>query len=533
MRATRERPVSASDAAAGDGALAAIAPAVHVTTAAQSAARDRAAIDGGVPSRALMGRAGAAAAGEIARRYADLLPFGVAVFAGPGNNGGDAWVVAAALAAAGVAVRVAEAVEPRTADAAAERAIAAPLLSLGEPHGAERLVVDGLLGTGATGDPRGAVADAIRRVVEMRERGATVVALDVPSGLDATTGRLGAPAVTADLTLTFGTLKRGLLAARDAAGAIAVLDIGLGAHAHVDDGAPPLVDARWVAARVPAFAASAHKGTRKRVMIVGGREGMAGATVLAARGAFRSGVGLVRVMVAPASVAAAQAALPEAIALQWPDGDATAPDVDAALIGPGLGRGDESRRLVEQIARSSSIPLVVDADALNDFEGDAAALGALLAGRAAVVTPHPAEAARLVGSTAAEVNQARYDVALALARQLGACVLLKGVPTVIAAPDGRIAVSAAGTPALAVAGSGDLLGGVVVTLLAQTGDAFAAATCGAWAHGRAGELATLRRRSRGVTLDDVTARIGDVWKREAPPLYPVLAELPAVGEGHA
>jgi NAD(P)H-hydrate epimerase len=259
---------------------------------------------------------------------------------------------------------------------------------------------------------------------------------------------------------------------------------------------------------------------------------MAGATVLAARGAFRSGVGLVRLMVAPASIAAAQAALPEAIALRWPEADdaADAPDADAALIGPGLGRGDESRRLVERIARSWPIPLVVDADALNVFEGDAAALGALLAGRAAVVTPHPAEAARLVGSTAAEVNEARYEVAPALARQLGACVLLKGVPTVIAAPDGRVAVSAAGTPALAVAGSGDLLGGVVVTLLAQTGDAFAAATCGAWAHGRAGELATRDGRSRGVTLDDVAARIGDVWASEAAPLYPVLAELRAAGE---
>jgi NAD(P)H-hydrate epimerase len=239
----------------------------------------------------------------------------------------------------------------------------------------------------------------------------------------------------------------------------------------------------------------------------------------------------VRLSLAPASVAAAQAAAPEAISGAWPAPDATLDatfgGANALLIGPGLGRSPATRALVERVLGAGRLPVALDADALNDFEGDAAALGRLLAGRAAVVTPHPAEAARLVGSTPDAVNEARYDVAPALARTLGACVLLKGVPTVIAAPDGRMVVSAAGSPVLAVAGSGDLLSGVVVTLLAQLADPFEAAACAAWAHGRAGELAALGRPARGVTLDDVEARLADAWRFEPPPLYPVLAELPA------
>src|SRR5690349_11612494 len=188
---------------------------VHVVTAAQSAARDRAAIDSGIPSRALMQRAGAAAAGEIVRAFGegDRLARGVSVFAGPGNNGGDAWVVAAALGAVGVQVRVVEVAEPRTDDARAERDVARAAMNFGAPAGGEAVVVDGVLGTGSSGAPRGAVADAIRRIDDLRNGGAAVVALDIPSGVDASTGE-GDVTVTADLTITFGTMKRGALVRR-------------------------------------------------------------------------------------------------------------------------------------------------------------------------------------------------------------------------------------------------------------------------------------------------------------------------------
>ncbi|MFL5577883.1 MAG: NAD(P)H-hydrate dehydratase, partial [Gemmatimonadaceae bacterium] len=219
---------------------------------------------------------------------------------------------------------------------------------------------------------------------------------------------------------------------------------------------------------------------------------------------------------------------------------------DALLVGPGLGRSAATRALVEGLLVAWRGPVVLDADALNVFEGDADALGALLVGRPALVTPHPAEFARLAGGSVRDAVEERYEAAPALARRLGACVLLKGVPTLLAAPDGRVLVSAAGTPALAVAGSGDLLSGVCVTLLAQMDDALAAAACAAWAHGRAGERALESRPPRiddrgvadrggllvrGATLDDVLAALGGAWsepERRAP--YPVLGDLPAVGE---
>jgi NAD(P)H-hydrate epimerase len=218
---------------------------VPVTSAAESAARDRAAIGAGVPSRALMRAAGMAAAAEIVRRFAGrgLRRRGVAVFAGPGNNGGDAWVVAGALAAGGIPVRMIQVGRPGTPDAIAERAawMNAPGVAMSVTTGAEALAIDGLLGTGASGAPRGAIADAVARIALMRDSGVPVVALDVPTGVDATTGD-AAGAVVADVTLTFGTMKRGLLVARGHAGMIVVLDIGLGSAAVLDDGAARAAD---------------------------------------------------------------------------------------------------------------------------------------------------------------------------------------------------------------------------------------------------------------------------------------------------
>src|SRR5688572_7568435 len=184
---------------------------IRVVTSAEAAARDRAAIDSGIPSRALMQRAGAATAGEIALRYPRELKSGVLVFAGPGNNGGDAWVVAGALAASGVQVRMAEVVPAGTDDARAERAAALRLVEMvdaKDPFRGDGVVVDGLLGTGSAGAPRAPIAAAARAIREARERGAVVVALDVPTGIDATTGEIHAP-IRADLTLTYGTIKRG------------------------------------------------------------------------------------------------------------------------------------------------------------------------------------------------------------------------------------------------------------------------------------------------------------------------------------
>ncbi|MBI3790841.1 MAG: NAD(P)H-hydrate epimerase, partial [Gemmatimonadetes bacterium] len=246
---------------------------VRVTTAAEARALDDAAAARGIPPRALMRVAGHAIATEIARRYAHRLARGVAVYAGYGNNGGDAWVVAAALAASGVPVGVRSLGEPKTADARAERDEAVRH-GFATPHGGEEIVVDGLLGVGATGPARGAIADAIAEIRARRAQGATIVSIDVPSGVNADTGEgYGERCVQAHCTLTLGTLKRGLLVARGQSGAIAVLDIGLGP---LDGPDTMLADGRRVRAQLPPMPVSAHKGIRGKVLIVGGAPGMAG-----------------------------------------------------------------------------------------------------------------------------------------------------------------------------------------------------------------------------------------------------------------
>jgi ADP-dependent NAD(P)H-hydrate dehydratase / NAD(P)H-hydrate epimerase len=504
---------------------------VRVTSAREAAARDAAAISLGTPAGVLMHRAGAGAAQVIRLRFADRLRDGVLVYAGPGNNGGDGWVVAGVLARAGVRVHVVATGMSRSDEAAAARDGALPHLDP-EPVAQPGIVIDALLGTGAGGPPRERIAQAIAHMSDARSRGVEVVALDVPSGVDATTGEQHQPHVRASLTLTFGTLKRGLLRARDAAGDIVVIDIGLPDAPEL----PMLVDRSWVAGRLPAFGARAHKGTRGKIVVIGGARGMAGAAILVGRAALRSGVGMVRLLVAPESVGVVQGSLPEALASDWPVGEGAEDSMreligawaDAVLIGPGLGDDRAARALVETVLRHWSGPVVLDADALNVFEGDASALTSLLGGRPALITPHLMEFSRLTGTDRASVQEQHFDAGAEFARSLGAAVLLKGVPTVISASDGRRFVSAQGTPALATAGSGDVLAGIATTLIAQLDDPAEAGACAAWAHGCAAEYAGMGRPVRGVVLSDVIDSLALVWPvRGAPPHEsPVIAELP-------
>jgi len=550
-------------------------PAV-VTTAAEAAGFDSRAIASGIPSRALMQRAGAAAAGEIAKllretaRAARLRPGALVVYAGAGNNGGDGWVVARALASTGVAVDVIQVGELRTDDARAERALAEadPLVRVIPYSEDERtidapapaLIVDALLGTGTRGEPREPVAGAIARIARARDAGTVVVSLDIPSGVDADTGA-AAGAIRADVTLTFGTIKRGILVARGSVGRVVLLDIGLprevvdralgGTASSVAAKSPVLIDDAWLRSVVPPFAADAHKGTRGKLVIVGGQRGMAGAPVLAARAAMRSGIGMVRLVVSAESLSAVQASEPHALARAWPGPavseweEVVSGWADVVLVGPGLGASNETRKMVESLLDVWRGPVVLDADALNVFAGEAAVLRKLLGERKALLTPHAPEFGRLAGLELREVLDRRFEVGADLARTTGAAVLLKGVPTVVSAPDGRRLVSARGTPTLATAGSGDLLGGIAATLLGQVGDPADAGAAAAWVHGRAAEIAERSHAgrahrgrpsrhaapsARGTTLADVEACIADVWTDCPEPLvYPMLAELPAVG----
>lgn len=511
---------------------------VYVTNPAEAAELDKRTIERGIPSLELMRRAGTAVAEAIEREVGARLHNGLCIFTGPGNNGGDGWIVAACLARHGIRARVVEAAPAKSADAQAARAAAIEHVELVDGAKDEAVIIDALLGTGATGSPRGELARAVEQIGTARAVGAYVVAIDLPTGVDGTTGESDA-AVTADLTVTFGTVKRGHLVARDRCGKIVVAEIGL-VEPREASKLPTLITPEWTYALVPPIPVAAHKGSRGGISVIGGGPGMAGAAMLAGRGALRSGVGSSRICVWDENVASVHTAVPPALVTPWskvlerPDkylGDWP----EAIAIGPGLGTEGDAPELLDQMLAHWRGPFIADADALN-----------LLVGRLdefrervhpgdsecrAVLTPHMAEMKRLLGgaATVREVIRTRYEASVELARRTGAVVVLKGVPTVIAAPDGVRRVSAAGTPALATGGSGDVLTGVIVTLLAQGVRVFDAASIGAWMHGRAAELATGDRTARGVTIEDVVDCLKDAWVTP-PPHMPVgvLAELPAI-----
>jgi NAD(P)H-hydrate epimerase len=494
----------------------------RVVTATESAALDAATIDAGVPSRALMQRAGAAAAAEIAARYSGNLERGVLVLAGPGNNGGDGWVIARALAAAGREVNVISPDGARSADCIAERDLALAVVNESEEYTGEGVVIDALLGTGAKGAVRDGIAAPRDRMILARDRGAVIVAVDLPSGVDATTGAAGG-AIPSDLTITFGAIKRGHLVARGVCGEIVVVDIGLLAD---DTDGPSLVDARWVRANIPPMAAEAHKGTRKKLVLHGGAPGMAGAVVLGLRAALASGIGMVKARLHPSTVDAVHGAVPATLIDAWSGDDSPDSWADVLVIGPGLGL-DGARAMVERAMRRHQGAVLFDADALTAFAGDLPGLRSVIGGRPAIITPHPVECGRLVGLDARAVLARRFEIGAELAKEIGATVLLKGVPTVVSSPDGECLVVAEGTPALATGGSGDLLSGIAGTLLAQMSDPLSAAACAAFVHGRAARLAGAF--VRGTTLADVLEMLPNAWRIDgSPPRYPIIAQLPAI-----
>ena len=494
-------------------------------------------------SFSLMHRAATAASECLHARVARS----AAVYVGTGNNGGDGWLIAGMLRESGWSITVLATGDPKTADAQRARAEAERGGPFASPTGQESLILDAILGTGATGAPRDAAADGIAAInaASAVESPRTVVAIDIASGLDAATGDAQG-AVRADLTLTFGSVKRGHLLRRDITGELLLLDIGL---VDADAQTPRLVDASTVSAWLPSLPPDAYKGTRGRVAIAGGATGMAGAVILAARGAHASGVGMVRADVAEASMLALQIAAPFATVHAWRGTDWSGIETtwpNAMVIGPGLdGTASWVRDCVLALLYAYAGPVVLDAGALTAFgasariddgegndDGEHDALLSLrhaLRGRQALLTPHVGEFRALSGSAA---PIARFDDPTALARALNATVLLKGLPTVIASPDGTRFVSATGTPALAMGGTGDLLSGIAGALLAQGLSALHAGAAAAWVHGVAAERATQAHGGwRGVTMDLLLHEVSNVWPalnaHPSLPPHTVLA-LPAV-----
>jgi NAD(P)H-hydrate epimerase len=500
-----------------------------LVTAAEMRGLDRHTIDTlGVSSELLMEVAGAAVAREAERLRA---PDGaVWVACGAGNNGGDGLVAARHLQLRGVPVRIWPIVDPASwrGDAAANwrRAEAAgvPLAPARGRPPPRSVIVDAIFGTGLAREVEGAAAAAIRRIREARPE-CRVLAVDLPSGLDADTGQPLGEAVAADCTVTLGLPKLGLALepGRSLAGEIVVARIGIA------DAAPGVAPraALWTRAaaarRLPERPRAGHKGSFGHVLVIGGSEGKAGAAALAALGAARSGAGLVTIACPESTNDVLQAQLTEVMTAPVPElathafgSQAEKPVLelaaarDVAALGPGIGRAVETRAFVRHVTRALANPLVLDADGLVAF---ADALGELRARTApTVLTPHPGEAALLLGGTPAEVNRDRPAAARRLAAETGAVVVLKGAATIVAEPEGAILVNPTGGPVLASGGTGDVLTGVIAGLLAQGLAARDAAALGVFLHGAAADLLAERRFAAGVLASEVAGALPDAFR---------------------
>jgi ADP-dependent NAD(P)H-hydrate dehydratase / NAD(P)H-hydrate epimerase len=480
----------------------------------------------GVGSLELMERAGAAVARSVER----LTPDGpVAVVCGKGNNGGDGLVVARLLREAGrnVTVVCVAPVGDFGGDARVnlERlAGEAPLALAEDRERAEQalaraaVIVDALLGTGFEGAPRGAVGEAIEA---LNAAWAPVVSVDLPSGVDASTGVVSGAAVRASRTVSFHAQKPGLWIApgKGYVGKVELLDIGIprGAPDQTEIG---LIDPSALDL-LPKRGASSTKFSSGHVLIAGGSRGLTGAPRMAAQAAMRAGAGYVTAFV-PASLQAiiATAGPPELMTRGLPDeaGGLTAEGVEEVLeaserggalaLGPGLGRSDGAVAFARDLAREAKLALVLDADGLNAHAGR---LGELLKRRssaATVLTPHAGELGRLLGLGSEEIERERLRHVREAAERAGAVVVLKGDDTLIADPAGHVAVSPGGTPALATAGTGDVLTGVIAALLAAGLDPFSAAAAGVSLHAQAGREAARRQGApEGVVASDVIAAL--------------------------
>jgi len=423
----------------------------------------------------LMERAGSAVAGVVLRGF----PGRVTVVCGKGNNGGDGKVCARVLREAGRDVHVVDGVG-----------------DLGEPD----VIVDALLGIGLRDAPR---EDAARMIELVNASGRPVVAVDVPSGVNASTGEVPGAAVRAAATVTFGAAKVGLAIApgRFHAGSVHIAPIGLRprAHEHALVPASALLE-------VPAKTTASTKYTAGSVLVVGGSRGLTGAPMLAALAAFRADAGYVAVAAPESVLPVLESTLLEVVKRPLPEDSSgrllprsadavleAAEKADAVAIGPGLGRSDGTIELVRILLERLTLPVVLDADALWELEP-------FTRSAPTVLTPHTGELARLLGADAREIEAHRLDAARRTASRFGAVVLLKGTDTIVASPREGALVATYGTPALATAGSGDVLTGIVAAFLAKGLEPRLAAGAAAVAHGVAAELL---EPQRGVIASDL------------------------------
>lgn len=473
---------------------------------------DRRTIESGIPGEELMLTAGEGLADAI-RKLAgmhQLVDSPVLFIAGPGNNGGDAFVAARCLhedewpvecwlacaegklkgdalthfklmKKAGVPLQIMEHSEDWT--------------YAGECGTDAEILVDGLLGTGASGELRGVIADAIRFIDAQTDR-ALVVAIDVPSAM----------AVRADLTVTMGLPKIDCVDPEnlDAVGNLEVIDIGIPAEfiEELDSETElELIDPSDLVPLFPRRPRTTHKGSYGHVLCIGGSKGFTGAIAMASRSALRVGAGLVSALVPDSVHAVVAAMLPEVMVhSSHPDGKWS-----AILAGPGMGRSATAREQVLHLLEDSSVPLILDADAITVLADHVDAISS--AQCPVVLTPHPGEFAALFGLKVDEVQEDRAGMARMAAARLGAVVVLKGAGTIVAAPDQRVAINMTGNPGMASGGSGDVLSGILAGLAGQGVDPFAAACAAVWLHGHAGDLAAAEKSQASIIATDLIEKL--------------------------
>lgn len=466
-----------------------------VLTAAEATAFDRSSRERfGIPERVLMENAGRAVAEVVSRSFERGR---VIAFAGSGNNGGDALVALRILKSWGWDT------------AWVQAGSRAPDGGLLHGYGIDRVdidsmllpdaavIIDGVLGTGSVGAARGAAAASIEA---MNASGRPVIAVDLPSGIDATRGVVPGPAVRAVATVTFGFPKLGLLLqpARAFCGWLIAAEIGF---PPLPDHAAQLITPEYAFERLPRREADAHKGRSGRLLVLAGSTGMAGAACISGRAAVRGGAGLVRIVSTETNRAIVQSVVQEATF--FTHGDLSAAEgVTAMLAGPGLGATDESWQVLQTYLDSTApVPVLLDADALNLFARHPGALRSLAAARPVVLTPHVRELARLTGRADAEILENTLQAARDFASDSGAIVLLKGQPSIVAEHGLPLMINTVGSSDTAVAGMGDQLSGVIAAMLAAGLPPREAAAVGLFFSARAADLARL---GRALTPRDVS-----------------------------
>lgn len=498
---------------------------------------DSAAINGlGLPGVVLMENAGRRTVRRLCHHFGEVRGKMIAVFAGPGNNGGDGFVAARHLQQLGARVTVFLLMPAGNikGDAAVFfrilRNLGIPFRLLLDPDDVEQLdltsfalIVDALFGTGLKREVTGHFALVIDMI---NSASCPVVAIDMPSGVDSDSGRILGKAVRADLTVTFAVAKPGhfVYPGRDLAGTVEIVDIGIPSRLVAEaDLTCELLDRDGAANHLARRRADSHKGTYGHLLVVAGATGKTGAAILCCRGALRVGAGLVSLGAASALNVICASALPEAMTIPLAGGAhgaAGIADLDRILaamqgkqtmvMGPGMGTAEETAQLVRRLYREADMPLVVDADAINILAVDKDSL-ARTGGAVRVLTPHPGEMARLTGSTNRIIQENRLETARSFAAQHNVYLVLKGAGTIIASPDGALAVNASGNPGMATGGMGDVLSGMIGGLLVQGYDPWQACCLGVFMHGLAADRLAAEA-PYGYLASEVAERVPSVLK---------------------